>query len=402
MVSLSQLRGDVEQELTGNILSFYLEHALDEQQGGFYGRIDNDNRIHHQAAKGLIQNSRYLWTFSRAFRQLRVHEYRILADRAYAYLRDHFWDQDAGGLFWLVDYQGRPLRSDKYIYGQSYGVYGLSEYYLATGDESSLHLATTLFQLLEEKARDSQHGGYFEHYQQDWGKRLSKNVDKVPGPVDKTMNSHLHLLEAYANLYQAWPDQQLSYALRGLIRLHLDRIIDPATSHLRQQFTANWTPLNNHISCGHDIEASWLLVEAAEVLGDAGLLAETEGTALRMAQIVYDQGIDTDGGLLDGSGHTAKVWWPQAEALVGFLNAYQQSQEPHYLAAVIAIWDYLQAALIDQVNGEWFYGRQGDGALLEEYKVGRWKTPYHNGRACMELMSRLDKFDLTLQISVEV
>ena len=159
MVSLSQLRGDVEQELTGNILPFYLEHALDEQQGGFYGRIDNDNRIHHQAAKGLIQNSRYLWTFSRAFRQLQVHEYRILADRAYAYLRDHFWDQDAGGLFWLVDYQGRPLRSDKYIYGQSYGVYGLSEYYLATGDESSLHLATTLFQLLEEKARDSQHRG---------------------------------------------------------------------------------------------------------------------------------------------------------------------------------------------------------------------------------------------------
>ena len=394
MTPLAQLRIEVERELTGNILPFYLQHAFDEQYGGFYGRIDNDNHIHHQAPKGLVQHSRFLWAYARVHRQLKSAAYRVTAGRAFDYLLDHFWDEDAGGLYWLVDYRGRPLVKNKYIYGQSYGIYGFSEYYLATGDESSLKMAVSLFRLLEDEARDNQYGGYFEVFQRAWGRPLEKNVDEVPGPVDKTMNSHLHLLEAYTNLFHAWPGEEMHQALRALIRLHLDHIINPATWHLQLHFTAGWTPLNDHISYGHDVEASWLLVEAAEMLGEADLLAEAQNIALRMAQVIYDEGIDSDGGLLNEAGQLTKEWWPQAEALVGFLNAYQLSRQPYYLEAVQAIWAYIQQALVDQTNGEWFWGRQAGGALLDEEKSGLWKTPYHNGRACLELMNRLDALQI--------
>ena len=402
MASLAQLRVEVEQELTGNILPFHIEHALDEQNGGFYGRIDSDNRIHPEAPKGLVQHSRLLWTYARAYRQFEAATYLEMAERAFSYLLDHFWDKKAGGLYWLVDFGGQPLVSDKYVYGQSFGIYGLAEYYLASGDERSLEMALALFQLLEDRARDDTYGGYFEVFEQDWGRRLAKNVDSEDGPVDKTMNSHLHLLEAYTSLMQAWPGDQLRNSLRHLAGHHLEQIIDPATGHLLLHFTADWKPLNKHISYGHDIEASWLLVEAAGALGEAGLLAETQAAAQRMAAIVYAQGMDGDGGLLSEPGRAFKEWWPQAEALVGFLNAYQLSGQAQYLEAVHTIWAYVQRAFVDQTGGEWFAGRQADGGLADEEKAGVWKTPYHNGRACLELMSRIDALDTPFSIEPSV
>ncbi len=390
MASIAQLRVEVERELTGNILPFHIEHGLDQQKGGFYGRIDSDNRIHPEAAKGLVQHSRLLWSYARAYRQFETAAYLEMAERAFYYLLNHFWDKNDGGLYWLVDFLGRPLVRDKYVYGQSFGIYGLAEYYLASGDERSLEMALALVQLLEEWARDDEYGGYFEVFEQDWGRRLAKNVDSVDGPVEKTMNSHLHLLEAYTCLLLAWPDRELQGRLAALVRLHLGQIISPATGHLRLHFTADWRPLNKQISYGHDIEASWLLVEAAGVLGEAGVLAEIQAAALRLAEIVYEQGMDGDGGLLSEPGRTVKEWWPQAEALVGFLNAYQLSGQAHYLEAVHTIWAYVQRAFVDQRNGEWLAVGQAGGGLPDEEKAGMWKTPYHNGRACMELMDRLD------------
>ncbi|MGB3714087.1 MAG: AGE family epimerase/isomerase [Candidatus Promineifilaceae bacterium] len=390
-MSLAQLRAEVERELTGIILPYYFKHAVDKQYGGIYGRIDNNNRVYHTAPKGSVQHTRLIWTFAHAYRSLKSDAYLAMAGHTYNFLLDHLLDKDAGGLYWQVDFQGHPLVTDKYTYGQAFGIYALAEYYFSTHDERSLTEAVALYRLIESNTRDEQYGGYYEVFQEDWQKRLDINVDKVDGPVYKTMNSHLHLMEAYSNLYRIWPDESLRTVLRTLIRLHLDLIIDPASNHLRLQFAADWTPFNNHLSFGHDIEASWLLVEAAETLGEANLLAECQDMALRMVQVVYDEGIDSDGGLLSGTDQKDKEWWPQAEALVGFLNAYQLSKEPKFAEAAGAIWAYVQKELVDHSNGEWFSGRQANGAMMREEKVSLWKTPYHNGRACLELMDRIDE-----------
>jgi mannobiose 2-epimerase len=259
-----------------------------------------------------------------------------------------------------------------------------------------METAVTLYHLLEKHAYDSQHGGYFEGFTANWQQRLTDNVDEVDGPIAKTMNTHLHVIEAYTNLLRVWPDAALKTSVRRLLRRHLDHIINQETGHLRLHFAADWQPLNDPlvqqaISYGHDIEASWLLVEAAEVLGDEDMLAEVVPVARHMAQICYDEGLDSTGGLRDAPDNPNKEWWPQAEALVGFLNAYQLSQEPHFLDAVLAVWTYTKEQIIDHDNGEWFWGRQPDGALLNKEKTGLWKTPYHNGRACLELIHRLDK-----------
>lgn len=381
-----RLRDEIWEELVQNILPYYTQHAIDEKNGGFYCHITNNNTVDKTAPKGLVQHSRLLWTFSHAHRQFGNAK---IADHAYTFLREQFWDVSYGGFHWFVDDEGRPLQSEKYVYGQAFAIYGLSEYVLATRNAQGLEMAVSVYELLEKHAHDPEYGGYFELFSPNWQQRLSDNVDEIIGPVAKTMNTHLHVLEAYTNLLRIWPDKALKESLHKLIRLHLDQIINQKTSHLRLHFTADWQSLHDGISYGHDIEASWLLVEAAEVLGNKGLLAEVTAVALHMAQICYDEGIDSDGGLLDAPDNATKEWWPQAEAMVGFFNAYQLSQKTHFLDAFQDIWAFTKEQIIDRQNGEWFWGRQLDGTLMDKEKVGPWKTPYHNGRACLELLSRL-------------
>ena len=389
----AQFRKLVHQELTQNILPFYVNHAVDQEHGGFYGRIDNDNTIYPQAPKGQIQHSRLLWTFARAARTLKQSAYQQLAANTYHFLQDHFWDTTQGGYFAQVAPEGRPLQTDKLIYGQAFGVYGLAEYFLLTGKEAVRERAVTLFHLLEKQATDRQHSGYFEAFTGDWQHRLRINIDLAAPQTAKTMNTHLHLLEAYTNLLCAWPDDVVRHALHQLIRLHLDQIIDQSSGHLRLHFTADWTPLNNHISFGHDIEASWLLLEAAELLGEPALLKEVTAVSLHIAQVALRDGLLPSGGLRDEPDTTDVTWWPQAEALVGFINAYQQTQEIVYWQTAVQQWQVIQEQLVDHTNGDWFEARAADGTLLSSQKAGYWKTPYHNGRACMELMHRLEQIE---------
>ncbi|MGD0831634.1 MAG: AGE family epimerase/isomerase [Terracidiphilus sp.] len=390
---MQDLRQKVETELRSDILPFWLKYSIDDEFGGFRGQISNDLTIDPHAAKGLILNARILWTFSKAFTVYRDPLYLATARRAYEYLDRYFWDHDFGGVYWMLDYLGRPHDTKKRIYGQAFTVYALAEYYHASGDPDALAKALRMVESIESSSHDDVHNGYFETYERDWALAKDQRLSAVDMDEKKSMNTHLHLMEAYATLLRFHEDETVRRRLRELIEIFLDHIIDPATNHFILFFDEEWHPRSNKISFGHTIEGSWLLCEAAEVLGNAGLLKRVREVSVKMAQAVFEQGLDQDGGLLYelNPTDTDKHWWPQAEAVVGFLNAYQLTGQTHFLAASENSWAFIDKFIVDHLHGEWFWRVSKSGVpSAEEYKVDPWKCPYHNGRACIEVMQRLD------------
>jgi mannobiose 2-epimerase len=393
------LRQRVEAELKSNILPFWLKHAVDEEYGGFRGQMANDLAIEPLAPKGIILNARILWTFSKAFSVYGDPAYLNTARRAYEYLVRSFWDNEYGGVYWMVDYQGNPLDTKKRIYGQAFSVYALAEYYHATADAEILARALRLVEVIEASGHDSVNGGYFETYERDWTLALDQRLSEVDQDDRKSMNTHLHLLEAYAALLRNHEDPTVRLRLRELLEVFPEHIIDPTTNHFLLFFDEEWRPQSEKVSFGHDIEGTWLLCEAAEILGDAAILDKVRTIALSMTQAVYDQGLDTDGGLLyeagpNGITDSGKHWWPQAEAVVGFLNAYQLSGRQHFLDAAEKSWAFIEDHIIDREHGEWFWLVSRDGVpSAERDKVGPWKCSYHNSRTCFEVMERLGTQD---------
>jgi mannobiose 2-epimerase len=386
-----------ENELRTDILPFWLDHARDLKRGGFYGLIDEDMRVHPDAPRGTLLTARVLWTFSAAYRRFHDPAYLTMAQWAEKDLLAHGWDAKFGGLFWTTAPDGTPVTTVKHVYDQSFGIYALSEYYRTTKDQAALDRAIAIYRLIESKARDHQHGGYFESFTRDWRRDDSLQRRILGGTGAKSQNTHIHLLEAYTNLYRAWPDPQFREDFRALLTLMLTRIIDPHSHHLVLYFNDDWTPVSEEISFGHDIELSWLVVEAASVLGDPTLLAQARATALQMADVTERQGLDTDGGVLNEAGphgitDANKDWWPQAEAAVGFLNAYQISAEPRFFADSRRVWGFIQAKFVDRTNGDWWQSLTRDGHPRPHgAKVSTWKCPYHNSRSCLELLDRLDE-----------
>ena len=390
---MHDLRQRVEAELLIDILPFWLKYSIDDEYGGFRGRIANDLAIESHADKGVILSARILWTFSNAYSVYRDRVYRSTASRAYEYLDRFFWDQDFGGVYWMVDYTGRPTDTKKRIYGQAFTVYALAEYYHATGDAEALDKALRLVEQIETASHNARNGGYFETYERDWTLATDQRLSAVDMDEKKSMNTHLHLLEAYANLLRFHEDATVRRRLRELIEIFLGDIIHPATRHFILFFDEQWRPRSAKISFGHDIEGSWLLVEAAAILGDPAVLGRAREAAVKMAQAVYEQGLDSDGGLLyeANPANTDKHWWPQAEAVAGFLNAYRLSGRQHFLNAAERSWDFIERFIVDREHGEWFslVSKEGVASSVPD-KVGPWKCPYHNSRACFEAMERLD------------
>jgi mannobiose 2-epimerase len=395
-VGVVEMRERVERELRGDILPFWLKYALDDEYGGFRGQIANDLTIDPLAPKGLILNARILWTFAKAYRVYREEVYLRTASRAYEYLQRHFWDQEFGGVYWMVDYRGNPVDQKKRIYGQAFTVYALAEYASASAEREPIEKAMALHHLIEEASHDGTHGGYFETYERDWKLATEQRLSEVDMEEKKSMNTHLHMLEAYANLLRVWKDDGVRKRLGELLRIFLDHIIDPLTHHFRMFFDEQWRDRSKWISFGHDIEGSWLICEAAEVLGDQVILVEARKAAVSMAQAVWEQALDQDGGLLyEGRGKeiidTDKHWWPQAEAVVGFLNAYELSGKNYFLKASEKSWEFIENFIVDRQHGEWYWLVSRNGTPSnEKYKVDPWKCPYHNSRTCFEVMQRLD------------
>ncbi|HWT02502.1 MAG TPA: AGE family epimerase/isomerase [Pyrinomonadaceae bacterium] len=392
----AELRRRVEDEWRANIAPFWLRHAPDEEHGGFHGLIADDLRVDERADKGVILNSRILWTFSRAHEFYREDSFREMAGRAYLYLARNFLDREHGGVFWTVDCAGRPSDTKKRPYAQAFALYALTEFYAATNERAALDEAFGLFDLLETRCRDSLNEGYFETFERDWSLAADQRLSEVDQDEKKSMNTHLHLLEAYSALARATRDERVRGRLRALALLFLTRIVHPRDSYLMMFFDETWACKSARRSFGHDIEASWLLCEAAEVLGDSELSARVHEVALKMAQSVYENGLDAGGrGLLyeaDERGVTDadKHWWAQAEAVVGFVNAYQLGGGGHFLEAAARVWEFVDRHVVDKERGEWFWKTSREGVAVPGLpKLSQWKCPYHNGRMCFELSRRL-------------
>lgn len=395
--SRSTFRIEVEEELRQDILPYWLR-LMDRERGGFFGLVSHDNRIDREADKGCILNSRILWTFSAAHRLLGVPAYREAAWQAYDFLRRVFWDERHSGLYWMVDAAGKPVQTRKQIYNLAFGIYGLAEYHRMSGDPESLDRAVRLFQDIEAHSHDRTHLGYIEGLTEDWQPIADLRLSDKDLNEKKSMNTHLHVLEAYTNLLRVWKDPKLEEQQTALLGIMLDRILDPATAHFRLFFDESWHSRVSRVSYGHDIEGSWLMCEAAEVLGFEPLRIRVREIAARMARCALAEGLDPEhGGLFDESldgkpESTDKSWWPQAEAVVGFLNGFELTGEQKFFEAAMSTWRFIQAHFVDRQGGEWYWRVDRTGRVpASRPKVEPWKCPYHNSRACMEAMDRLDR-----------
>lgn len=385
----------IERDLERNILPFWMRHVVDRERGGFFGEIADDLVINRTVPRGALLTSRILWTYAAAHRRQPEAGWLEVARHAHADLVARFADREHGGYFWSVDAAGAPLETRKQVYGQAFALYALTELHRATGEREPLEQAIAVFRLLERHARDRVHGGYLEAYARDWSPIADMRLSAVDQNDPKSQNTHLHVMEAYSNLLRVWPDPAVREAQAALIDVMLSRIVDPGTAHLGLFFAEDWSPHSARFSYGHDIEASWLLWEAVTVLGDAALIARARPVVLRIAEVTLAEGLDAEGAIPNEGGpqgvtDPAREWWPQAEGLVGFLNAYQLSGDARHLDAALGLWAFIEARLVDRRHGEWIRGVAPDGSILPGHpKVSFWKCPYHNGRACMEAADRL-------------
>jgi mannobiose 2-epimerase len=393
----NDIRDRIAEELKADILPFWIQNTLDHEHGGFIPRLTNDLKPNWHGPKGLILNARILWTFSAVHRFEASTVSREMACKAYDYLARYFEDRDFGGVYWFLNPQGQVIDDSKKIYGQAFYIYALAEFHRAFGGKPALQTAINLFGLIEKHAHDAQFNGYVEACNRNWSEAADLRLSAKDQNEKKSMNNHLHVLEAYTNLHRVWQSPVLRDRLVELIELFEQKITDPASFHFHHFFDEQWTVKSRSYTYGHDIEGSWLLSEAAEVLGDPAIISRVSELSVKIARAVLDEGLDRDGGLCY-EGRAGKVvnanreFWPQAEAVVGFLNAYRISRDLAFYDAAVRAWNYIEAHLVDRTHGEWFWrvDRQGNPDQ-SEFKVSEWKCPYHNGRACLEAIRRLDE-----------
>jgi mannobiose 2-epimerase len=388
---LAAMSDSAHDELTGYILPFWITRMPDENMGGFYGRISGHGDVVSDAPRGAILNARILWTFSAAYITFRDPVYLEMARRARDYIFRHFFDLRYGGTYWCLRSDGEPLDTKKQVYSIAFFIYALCQDHSATGDRESLDRAVSLYELIEKYSFDSRYNGYFEAFTREWGEIEDMRLSEKDENEKKTMNTHLHILEAYTSLYRIWPDSGLRDKLRNMVQIFAEKIVDAATGHLRLFFDEEWNSRSTLVSYGHDIEASWLLYEAAAALGEKESI---KGTALRIASAAHE-GLADDGSLFyerdDAKGHfdRDRHWWVQAEAVVGFINAWEMSGDSSWLELASAVYEYIMTRLADREGGEWYWSIRADGSVnLDDDKAGFWKCPYHNSRMCLEIMAR--------------
>jgi mannobiose 2-epimerase len=389
--SLAAYKSEIIYELAG-ILDYWERNSVDTGQGGFYGAVDINNVPNLRADKSLILNSRILWTFSAAHHFNPKPGYRKLADRAFNYLNTFFWDTKNAGAYWSVKANGAPSDRNKQVYGEGFLIYAFSEYYKISGNLEALDKAKNLYQTLQIKCKDLKNGGYYEAFNADWEAIEDKAITQGKAGRRKSMNTHLHLIEAFANLYQVYPDAELRAEIERMLSLFHEKIIPNGRTQILF-FSDDWSSKGEAVSFGHDIESAWLLLETSKTIKSPIWSNKMQVLAVNMA-IEAAKGVDPeDGGMWHESTagvlNTQKHWWPQAEAMVGFYNAYQLTGDQRFLQLSLNSWSFIKNKL-KSPTGEWIWGiDEQEKSMTREGKIGPWKGPYHNSRACMEILKRL-------------
>jgi mannobiose 2-epimerase len=386
-------------ELTTNILPFWMTRMPDYQYGGYYGRINGNGETIPGEDKGGILTARILWSFSSAYEKTGKTEYLQHAERAMDYIVSHFIDSVYGGTYWTVTYAGKPGVTKKQIYSQAFFLYALTAYHRIKNDNHSLRLAQTLFRIIEEKSFDPLYNGYLEAYSRDWKLLDDLRLSARDENARKTTNTHLHILEGYTALYRVWKNDELKTRLHNLLALFLDTIIDPVSGHLRLFFTEDWDCGSDLISYGHDIEASWLITEAAEALGEPEIMSRAGKGSMALVEAALE-GYQPDGSIIyerhgaKGPVDKERHWWPQAETVVGMLNAFALTGHSSYLERAEKTWQFIEDYLVDHEKGEWFWSILPNGSVnTRDDKAGFWKCPYHNTRTCLEIIRRMGPAD---------
>ena len=379
-----------------DLMTWWSNNTVDEKNGGFYGTVRGDNTPDEQADKFIVLNARLVWTFSTCYEITKNPKYKELAQRAYEYFTKYFHDDKYGGFFTSVDCKGQPLHKHKFVYGNSFAIYGLSEYARVFNCDAARVLAKETVDLMDKNMWDPIYLGYYETASRDWSYTPHKIMIHRDAKNEKTQNTHLHIIEAYTNLLRVDDSKRLRARVRELLYIFFHKIINRDTWHLYYYQSRDWKPTTPDFTLGHDIECSWLLYETAEILHEPEALADAKNPCINMARAVYDiafadcGAIHTDYEPEHDRYSDAFSWWEQSEAVVGFLNAYQMTKEEKFLDASLTVLDYIDKHFIDRKFGGWYARVQLDGAPITTIdKCNAYICPYHNARMDVEIIKRL-------------
>ena len=382
---------EIKEHLTGKLIPFW-KGMKDEDFGGFYGYLGYDLALDKKAVKGCILNSRILWFFSNAYLLLGEEDLLAFAEQAFRFLRDYGMDPEFGGVYWSLTYDGKPEDTTKHTYNQAFAVYALSSYYDASGDGEALEMAKGLFALIEKKCKDKY--GYLEAFDRRFEPAENEKLSENGVMAEKTMNTLLHVFEAYTELYRVSKDARVSDQLRFILDLVSDKVYNRKMGRQEVFFDRTWNTVIDLYSYGHDIVASWLIDRGLAVLGDPKYTEKLSPITAEISENIYNRAYidhslvnEAENGVVDET----RVWWVQVEAVVGVLNGFQRfPEEKKYLEASKDIWKYIQEHLVDQREGsEWYAALDPDGKPEEKPIVEPWKCPYHNGRMCFEVIRRM-------------
>ena len=383
---------EIKEHLKNRLIPFW-ESLKDQEYGGYYSWLDYDLKLDRKYEKGCILNSRILWFFSNAYALFKEEHLKEDADHAYEFLKNHCIDREYGGVFWSVTFDGKPKDTTKHTYNQAFAIYALSSYYDATGCKDALYIARGIQLLIEEKMTDAY--GYLEAFTRDFQPESNEKLSENGVLAEKTMNTLLHVFEAYTEFYRVTKDPFTGDRLRFMMDLFADKVYNRERKRQEVFFDRTWNSLIDLYSYGHDIETSWLMDRGLEVLADSAYTEKLAPVTAEIAEAIYENAYVNHSLMNEaekGVNDTTRVWWVQAETVVGFINAWQKKpEEKKFLQAALDVWEYIKTYLIDPREGsEWFWCVDADGMPSHKPIVEPWKCPYHNGRMCMEVIRRMN------------